>query len=409
MKKLLSLLLAMVMVFAAVGCAAEPATPSAAPVETSAGTEQTAAPEAPAGEKVIPDVIKIGMVGTISGEQAVDGQNMTDAITLVQEELAAQGGLDVDGKKVQVEFVIEDTEAKPEIASNAVQKLIEQDGVLAILGPNNSSDILACGEIAQAAQVPEISNTATNIKVTQIGDYIFRSCFIDPFQGKVVAKFAWEDLGAKKAAVLYNNADAYSTGLQEAFVEAFKANGGEIVATEAFAGAEVKDYSAQLTKIQNANPDVIFYPSQISMIPLQLQQTRAMGITVPMLGCDSWDYDYMPSLVGEDVVEGSYYVTGFSPDADTAKEFVDAFNTRFGYRPSFCSAMMYEAAHILLNAIQNAATIDGPGVRDAIAATDMDLPSGHVVYDENRNPIKSGTVLQVVDGQRVFVKSITID
>ena len=410
MKKLLSLLLAMVMVFAAASCTTTTDTPDtpAAPVESNAGTEQPAAPEAPA-EKVIPDVIKIGMVGTISGEQAVDGQNMTDAITLVKEELDALGGLDVDGKKVQIEFIIEDTEAKPEIASNAVQKLIEQDGVLAILGPNNSSDILACGEIAQAAQVPEISNTATNIKVTQIGDYIFRSCFIDPFQGKVVAKFAWEDLQAKKAAVLYNNADAYSTGLQEAFVEAFKALGGEVVALEAFAGAEVKDYSAQLTKIQNSNPDVIFYPSQISMIPLQLQQTRAMGITVPMLGCDSWDYDYMPSLVGEDVVEGSYYVTGFSPDADSAKEFVDTFNARFGYRPSFCSAMMYEAAHILLNGIQNAATIDGPGVRDAIAATDMDLPSGHVVFDENRNPIKSGTILQVLDGQRVYVKSIVID
>ncbi len=406
MKKLLSLLLVLTMIFAAVGCAADTNTPvTNAPAENNTGTEQSAAPT----EKAIPDVIKIGMVGTISGEQAVDGQNMTDAITLVKEELDALGGLDVDGKKVQVEFIIEDTEAKPEIACNAVQKLIEQDGVLAILGPNNSSDILACGEISNAAQIPEISNTATNIKVTQVGDYIFRACFIDPFQGKVVAKFAWEDLSAKTAAVLYNNADAYSTGLQEAFVEAFKAHGGEIVALEAFAGAEVKDYSAQLTKIQNANPDVIFYPSQISMIPLQLQQTRAMGITAQLLGCDSWDYDYMPSLVGEDVVEGSYYVTGFSPDADTAKEFVDAFNTRFGYRPSFCSAMMYEAAHILLNAIQNADTIDGPGVRDAIAATDMDLPSGHVMFDENRNPIKSGTVLQVIDGQRVFVKSIAID
>lgn len=406
MKKLISLALVLALALTVLGCAAKPA--ANAPAANAPAANAPAA-NAPAGEKVIPDVIKIGMVSTISGDQAVDGVNMTDAVTLVSEELAANGGLDVGGKKVKIEFIIEDCEGKPEIAVNAVQKLIEQDGVLAILGPNNSSDVLSSGEISQAAKIPQITNAGTNIKVTQIGDYIFRSCFIDPFQGKVVAKFAWEDLAAKKVAVLYNNADAYSTGLSEAFQEAFKALGGQVVAVEAFAGAEVKDYSAQLTKIQAAGPDVIFYPSQINMIPLQLQQTRAMGITVPMLGCDSWDYDYMPDLVGKAVIEGSYYVTGFSPDADTAKEFVDAYNARFGYRPSFCSAMMYEAAHIVLSAIQNAETIDGPGIRDAMAATDMDLPSGHVVFDENRNPVKSGTIIQVLDGQRVFVKSINID
>lgn len=405
MKKLISLALVLALAVMALGCSSQPAANQ--PAANQPAANEPAA--APASGKAIPDVIKIGMVSSISGEQALDGKNMTDAVTLVSEELAANGGLDVDGKKVQIEFIIEDCEAKPEVAVNAVQKLIEQDGVLAILGPNNSSDVLASGEISNAAKIPQITNTGTNEKVTKVGEYIFRACFIDPFQGKVVAKFAYEDLAAKKAAVLYNNADAYSTGLCEAFQAAFNALGGEVVAVEAYAGAEVKDFSAQLTKIQAAGPDVIFYPSHISMIPLQLQQTRAMGITSHMLGCDSWDYDYMPELVGLDVIEGSYYVTGFSPDADTAKEFVEAFNTRFGYRPSFCSAMMYEAAHIVLNAIQNAETIDGPGIRDAMAATDIDLPSGHVVFDENRNPVKSAAVIQVLNGERVYAKSMSAE
>ncbi|HNY94854.1 MAG TPA: ABC transporter substrate-binding protein, partial [Flexilinea sp.] len=144
-------------------------------------------------EKEIPDVIKIGMISTISGEQALDGQNMTDAIRLVQKELEASGGLDVDGKKVKIEFVIEDCEAKPEIAVNAAQKLIEQDHVLAIIGPNNSGDTIASAEISQAAKIPQITNTGTNEAVTKVGDYIFRACFIDPFQGKVVATFAYDN------------------------------------------------------------------------------------------------------------------------------------------------------------------------------------------------------------------------
>ncbi len=404
MKRILCIMLALCFV-AAVGCTpAQPSKP-AAPVDPAA----PAAPEAPASSKVIPDEIKLGLMSTISGGQAIDGKNMTDAITLVSEELEALGGLDVDGKKVKITWVIEDTEAKPEIAVNAVQKLIEQDKVLAIVGPNNSGETIASGEISQAAKVPQITNTGTNIKVTQVGDYIFRACIIDPFQGIVVAKFAYDNLKITKAAILYDNADTYSSGLSESFKNAYEALGGTIVANEAYSGQDVKDFSAQLTIIKNANPEAIFYPSHIENIPLQLQQTRGMGITAQLLGCDSWDYAALPELVGKDVLEGAYYVTGFSPDAESAKDFVKAFNDRFGYRPSFCSAMAYEAAHIVLNSIQRAETIDGPGVRDAMAATDMDLPSGHVKFDEFRNPVKSGTVLQVRDGVAQYVTSIDPD
>jgi len=357
-------------------------------------------------EKEIPDVIKIGMISTISGEQALDGQNMTDAIRLVQKELEASGGLDVDGKKVKIEFVIEDCEAKPEIAVNAAQKLIEQDHVLAIIGPNNSGDTIASAEISQAAKIPQITNTGTNEAVTKVGDYIFRACFIDPFQGKVVATFAYDNLKITKAAAIYDNADTYSAGLDKAFVDAFEKLGGTVVANEAFSGAEVKDFSAQLINIKNAKPEAVFVPAHISNIPLILQQIRGMGIDAILLGCDSWDYAALPDLVGKDVIEGAYYVTGFSPEAETAAEFVKAFTELAGYRPSFCSAMAYEAAHIVLNAIQHAKTIDGPGIRDAMMETDLDLPSGHVRFDENRNPIKAGVILQVKDGVAHYVASV---
>jgi len=375
---------------------------------TVSGCSQTPKPAEKSGptEKKIPEVIKIGMVASISGDQALDGQNMVDAITMVQEELKAAGGLDIDGKKVQVKFINEDCEAKPEIAVNAVQKLINQDKVLAIVGPNNSSDTIASGVISQGAKIPQITNTGTNVKVTQVGDYIFRACFIDPFQGKVVAKFATDNLKAKNAAILYDNADTYSAGLSEAFKKEFEAMGGKIVANQAFSGAEIKDFSAQLTVIKGSNPDVIFFPSHIANLPLQLKQARGMGIKSTLLGCDSWDYAALPDLVGRDVLEGAYYVTGFSPEADSAKDFVDKFTKRFNYRPSFCSAMNYEAAHIVLDAIKRAKTIDGPGIRDAMMTTNMDLPSGHVTFDKDRNPVKSGTILQVKDGVAKYVTQI---
>ena len=402
MKKLLAMMMTSVMVLSLAGCGSASGTSTGSSSAASTETAGTASAE-------VPDTIKIGVMGTFSGEQAVDGQNMQGAIDLVKKELEEAGGLEVNGTMHQVEFIIGDTEGKPEQAVNVMQKLIQQDGVVGVLGPNNSSDCLSSYEIAQAAGVPCISNTGTNIQVTQVGDYCFRACFIDPFQGKVVAKLALEDCGAKTAAVLYNNADAYSTGLQEAFCEAFKAGGGEIVALEAFAGTEVKDYSAQLTAIQNADPDVFFVPTQINMIPMILQQTRAMGIDCQLLGCDSWDYDYMPSLVGEDVVEGSLYVTGFSPAADSAKDFVAAYSELNGFEPSFCSSMMYEAAHIMLSGIQSAGSVDGAALRDAIAASNLDLPSGNLTYDADRNPVKDGTIIKVVDGKREFYKTINLN
>lgn len=362
----------------------------------------------PSMAKDIPDEIKIGWMGTISGAQAIDGWNMTNAIKLVEKEIEDAGGFKIDGKVVKITFIGEDTEGKNDLAVNAAQKLVNQDGVLAILGANNSGDTIAAAQITQGAGIPQISNTGTNVKVTQVGDYIFRACFIDPVQGKIAAAYIYNTLGMKTAAIIYDNADAYSTGLKEAFEEAFKALGGDIVEAQAFSGADVKDYSAQLTNIKAANPEVVYVPCHIDNSPLIVQQMRANGIDVPVFGCESWDYQQFIDVSGPENVEGAYYTTGFSQDADTAKDFVAAFTELAGERPGFSGAMMYEAAWILLDAIQRAETIDGEGIRNALLETDIDwLPSGgRVTFDENRNPTKSMVVLQIRDGVANYVDTI---
>ena len=288
-----------------------------------------------------------------------------------------------------------------------MQRLINQEGVVAVVGPNNSSDCLAAFEISQAAGIPAITNCGTNVQVTQIGDYCFRSCFIDSFQGQVMAQYAVEEFGAQTAAVLYNNGDAYSTGLQEAFVAAFEELGGTIVANEAFAGTDVKDYSAQLTTIMNSDPDVFFLPNQNNMVPMIVQQARTMGIDCQLLGCDSWDYDFLPELIGVDLCAGTVYTSGYSNGIETAQDFYNAFVELNDFEPGFPSAMTYEATWIVLNAIQTAQSVDGAAIRDAMAATDMDLPTGHFTFDEDRNPIKACAIVEYDEnGQRVYVTSV---
>ncbi len=387
MKKTLAIVLALAMAFALVGCEA------GAPA---------ASGSADAG---VPDTIKIGVMGTMTGEQAEDGKNIQGAIALINQELDAAGGLKVGDKLVKIEFVFGDTEAKPEQAVNVMQKFINQDKVVAVVGPNNSSDCLSSYEISQAAGIPAISNTGTNIRVTQIGDYCFRACFIDPFQGLCMANYALNECGFKTAAVISNNADAYSTGLKDAFVEAFEAGGGTIVASETFQGADVKDYNAQLTKIKNSNPECIFIPNQNNFVINMCKQIRDMGIDCQLFGCDSWDYDF---LAKEEVTQGAIYTSGYSKDITTAKEFYDSFVALNGFEPGFPSAMTYEATWIVLTAIQNCQSVSGAAIRDAMAAIDIDLPCGHLTFDADRNPIKDCAIIQITDiGVRTYLTSVS--
>ncbi len=272
-----------------------------------------------------------------------------------------------------------------------------------------SKAILAGGPIAQTSKIPAIGTFTTNEKVTQVGDFVFRACFIDPFQGKVAAQYSREFLKANTAAILYNNADDYSKGLMENFTKVFEEMGGKVVEVQAYGGAEIKDYNAQLIKIKASNPEVLFMPNLFSEVPLQSKQARQMGITAKFVGGDSWDSPDVPNIAGKEAVEGASFVAAFSPDdpSPATKDFVDKYKAKFNKNPNSNAVLAYEAMRIVLKGVQDAATLDGQGIRDAMAnIKDFEVPSGKVTFDKNRNPIKGAVVMTYKDGVPSYVTTI---
>lgn len=353
--------------------------------------------------------VKIGVVCPISGQSAIAGQYIKNGISLIEDELNKDGGLDIKGKKKPVKFIYEDNEAKPDITANVYRKLIDQDKVLAIVGPDMSKCILAGGPVAQASKIPCIGTFTTNTKVTQIGDYVFRACFIDPFQGMVMAQYARENLKANTAAILYNNADDYSKGLQENFKKVFEEMGGKVVEIQSYGGSDIKDFNAQLTKIKAVNPEVLFLPNLFSEVPLQAKQARDMGITAKLLGGDSWDSPDVPNIAGKEPIEGAAFAAAFSPEdpSPIAQDFVKRYKEKFNANPNSNAVLAYEAAQIVLKAVQDAEKLDGPSIRDAMyKIKDLQVPSGSISFDENRNPVKSAVIMMYKDGTPTYVTTI---
>lgn len=384
MKKVLSILLVLIMTLSLFGCGS-------------------------ASKSGTPEEIKIGVVCPISGQSAIAGKYIKNGIDLIVDQLEKDGGLEVKGKKIPVKFLYEDNEAKPDATANVYRKLIDQDKVIAIVGPDMSKCILAGGPIAQAAKIPAIGTFTTNEKVTQIGDFLFRACFIDPFQGRVMAQYAAETLKVKTAAILYNNADDYAKGLMENFTKAFESMGGKVVEAQAYGGADVKDFNAQLTKIKAANPEVLFMPNQFGEVPLQMKQARQMGITAQFLGGDSWDSPDVPNIAGVDIVEGSAYDAAFSPDDPNpvCQDFVKRYKDKYGVNPNSNAVLAYEAALVVLEGIKNAETLDGQGVRDAMAKiANFEVPSGTITFDENRNPVKGAVINVYKNGEPSYFTTI---
>ena len=271
MKKAVSLLLALTMALSLTACGGS----KDASKDTQSGTK-TASGETSGGDA---ETIKIGLCQPFTGSVAVAGEYSRRGVDLAVEQINDAGGFEVGGKMYKIEIVEEDNEGKPEITNNAYNKLIGQDKVKAIIGPDASGPLISAGPLATAAKVPAIGTTSSNPDCTTVGgEYVFRACWIDSFQAVVCAKMASETLKAKKVAVLYSNADDYSSGLATNFQKEFEATGGEVVAFEAYAGADVKDFKAQLTNIQNSGAEVIFLPNQANELPLQIQQIREMNI-----------------------------------------------------------------------------------------------------------------------------------
>lgn len=356
------------------------------------------------------DTIKVGVVAELTGDVPAVGASCKNAAELAVKEVNDAGGLEVGDKKYQIRLFIEDNAGKADQSASTTQKLITQQNVVAIIGPNASRYAIPASEIAESSKVMLISPWSTNPKTTLVGNtskpkkYVFRACFIDSFQGRVVAKFAKENLGAKKAAVLYDVASEYNKGIADFFKATFEEIGGKVVAFETYTTGD-KDFSAQLTKIKNAAPDIIFLPNYYSEVPLQIQQAHRLGIDVPFLGSDSWGSGELLTLCGAQC-EGYYFSTHYAADAATpvAKKFIKAYQARYGMTPDDVAALTYDSFGLLFQALQTAGKIDRQAVRDAMATIPKyEGVTGSMTFEEGSgDPIKSAVILQIKDGKFVW-------
>jgi branched-chain amino acid transport system substrate-binding protein len=348
--------------------------------------------------------IVIGEFGSLTGTAATFGTSTRDGIALAIDEVNNAGG--VLGKKIKV--IVEDDQTKPEEAQTVVTKLISKDKVIAILGEVASSRSLAAAPVAQQNMIPMISPSSTNPKVTQVGDYIFRVCFIDPFQGLVMAKFATNTLKVKNVAVLRDIKNDYSVGLADVFVDNFKKMGGNIVADKSYSEGDT-DFSAQLTSLKSANPQAVFVPGYYTEVGLIARQAKKLGLNATLMGGDGWDSPKLIEIGGE-ALNGAYFSNHYSVDdpSPAIQKFVSDYKARFGAAPDALAALAYDAAHILVDSIKQANSTDGPKLRDTIAQT-KDYPgvTGKITIDKDRNSVKPAVVLQVKDGKLAFVEAIT--
>jgi branched-chain amino acid transport system substrate-binding protein len=349
------------------------------------------------------ETIKIGEFASLTGKEAVFGQNAHKGTLLAIEEINAAGGL--LGRKV--ELITEDDQSKPGESATVVKKLISRDKVVAVLGEITSGRTLEAAPIAQQAKIPLISPGATNVAVTAKGNYIFRVCFIDDFQGTVMAKFAAETLKLKNVAVLSSVSSAQAVGLTKYFREGFVAAGGAIAIDQRYTDGD-KDFRAQLTAIKSSGADGIYVPGYYAEAALICKQARELGLTVPMFGVDGWE---SPELIqiGGAAVEGTYFSTHYSVDnlAKDVVAFNERFKARWGIDSNALSALGYDSAMVLADAIKRAGTTDGPKLRDALAATkDFQGATGRITFDAQRNPTKSAVVLTVKNGRYAFVQAV---
>ena len=336
--------------------------------------------------------IKIGSIGPLAGPVAVYGVECKNGIDLAVAEINAAGG--VNGQLLEI--IAEDDEGNPEKSVSAYKKLVTKDGVKFIIGSLTSGCTQAITQSAQAQKVVQIAPAATAPAITDAGNYIFRACFIDPFQGTVGGNFSAENLNAKTAAILYDIGNDYSVGLKENFVKEFERLGGKVLATESYNTGD-KDFNAQITKIKNVTPDVIYLPDYYGTVALIAKQLRAQGISTPIVGADGWDG--LTENAGEEVLNG-FYSNHYAIDSDSeaVKKFVAAFKEKYNKVPNSFAALGYDSVYMLKDALVKAGKTDSAAVRDALEATNGDYVTGHLTFDEKRNPIKSAVMLQMVLG-----------
>jgi branched-chain amino acid transport system substrate-binding protein len=344
---------------------------------------------------------------SLSGDGASFGQSSLEGIQLATEEINNAGGV-LGGR--QLRLLVEDYQSRPEQASSAVTKLITQDRVVAVLGEVASSRTLAAAPVAQRYQIPLVTPASTNERVTQVGDYIFRVCFIDPFQGEVLATFAHNDLKARRVAVLKDLQQDYSVGLTDAIVSHFTSLGGEVLPPVSYSTGDA-DFRAVLTQIRSLKPDVIFATGYYQEAATIVRQARELGMTMPILGGDGWVGDALQN--GREALANTYISNHYSGDnpSPVVQNFVSSYRAKFNREPDSIAALGYDSVKVLVDALERAGNTGGAAVRDALATADVAGVTGQLKMNAQRNVDKPAVIQEVtyVDGQVRFVYKTTIN
>lgn len=353
------------------------------------------------GEKKA-DTIKVGANLEMTGGSASYGISSKNAIELAFKEINEKGG--INGK--QLELVVADNKSEAAEATNAMQKLVSQDNVVAVIGPNLSSSVIAASAINNSAKVLDIAPMATNPYVTvdqasgKTKDFNYRTCFIDPFQGTVMAKFATAELGVGNAAILIDNSSDYAKGLAQFFKENFVKEGGAVTAEESYLQKDT-DFKATLTKIKATNPDFLYVPGYYQEVGLIVKQARELGMNMPIAGGDGWDSAKMPEIAGAAALNNTYFSSLYSPDdsSDINKSFVAAYEKAYGQKPDVFAALSYDSALLVAEAIKNAGSTEPAKISEAMAKINgFSGVSGSVTFDDKHNPVKSAVILEYKDG-----------
>jgi branched-chain amino acid transport system substrate-binding protein len=373
------------------------------PAEAPPGEE--AAPEEAAPEEGAPAEVVIGVYEPMTGAFAAGGEFTMQGVNLAYKLYPEVMG-------VPIKMVAVDNRSDKAEAATAMSRLIEQEGAIAVVGTYGSSLSMAGGEIAEQAGVPVMGCSPTNPLVTQGKDYYFRACFIDPFQGRVMAKYAFDDLGARRVAIIQDVAQDYSVGLAAFFREAYiELNDGDASGIVAFTSYQTgdQDFTAQLGAALAEDPDAIFAPGYFAEAALLSKQARELGYNGPILGGDAYE---APELIdiGGSSVEGVVFSTHYHPDAGlspSSQPFVEAFEAEYGERPSAFAALGYDAYMLVLDAIERAGSFDPAAIRDAMAATDgFEGASGLISLDENGDAVKTAVILTVENGEFKFLTTV---
>lgn len=364
------------------------------------------------GEKKAADTgkeIVVGVNAEQTGNVANYGKSMLSGFELAVEELNKAGG--IDGKQVKV--VTADNKSEPSESGNAATKLVTQNKVVAVIGPATSGCVAAEEPVLTANKIPLIAPCATAPGITLTKDgktkqFVFRACFIDPYQGDIMAQFAAKDLKVKKVAILHDSSSDYSKGLAEVFTKVFKDNGGTITTDEAFLAKDV-DFKASLTKIKATNPEAIYIPGYYEEVAKIIKQAREIGLNVPLLGCDGWDSPKLVEIAGKEATNKCYFSNAYTAeDKDPGvQKFISAYKAKFNKVPDVFALEGYNAGLVLFNALKTANSTDGTKIAEALAKTkDLQVANGKFSYDEKHNPVTTALVIELKNGVQTLNKKI---